>query len=169
MDINLSSLKTLYNNTMDNLISTNGLGSACVFVYEERGTQCYNCNWDPITRRSNGEYNGTGGYPFGYGVMCPICNGVGTVNSEKTETINLAMVFGQKNFLYFGDVGVPQGDMQTISTLETYQQIKTADYIVPSGGNVTQYAQNEFTRVSEPQFISLGDNRYIFTNWQRGA
>ena len=75
MDINLSSLKTLYNNTMDNLISTNGLGSACVFVYEERGTQCYNCNWDPITRRSNGEYNGTGGYPFGYGVMCPICNG----------------------------------------------------------------------------------------------
>ena len=32
-----------------------------------------------------------------------------------------------------------------------------------------QKNQNEFTRISEPQFVSLGDNRYIFTNWQRGA
>lgn len=168
MKIDLSSLRTKYNAAMDMLVSSTGFGTPCSFVYEDTGSQCPNCDFDPISRRSNGQYNGSGPQPFGYGQMCPVCAGDGKINSQKTETVYLATIFSQKDFMSVGSVTAPVGDMQSISNIDTYTQIKSADYIVPSG-SITDYRQNPYTRMSEPEFVSLGDNRFIITNWQRGG
>ncbi len=172
MNINLAGVRNIYNSTIDMLISSSGFGSPCTFVYEkDRGSQCPNCNYDPITGRSNGVYktSPSGEIPFGYGQMCPVCNGVGKVSTIKKETVYLANVIGQKNFISVGDVGVTNGDMQSISKTETLSKIKSVDYIMQSGGGISEYTQNKFTRASEPQLVSLGDNRYIITNWKQSS
>ena len=78
------------------------------------------------------------------------------------------VVFDNKKFINFGNVNVQQGDMQTITPISMYTDLTTADYITVDT-SVTPYAQNKFTRVSEPQPVGLGSNRYIFTNWERSS
>ena len=58
--------------------------------------------------------------------------------------------------------------MQTITPITMYTTLATADYILVDT-SVTPYTQNKFTRVSEPQPVGLGENKYIFTNWERSA
>lgn len=169
MDINLNGLRGIYNETIDMLIGANGFGSDCTFIYEQNGSNCPNCGYDPIARRSNGVYNGTGDIPFAYGQMCPICAGAGKTVAQKTETVTLTTIFNQKDFMQIGNVSAPVGDMQTISNVTTYPKIKSVDYIVPKGGDIEDYRQNSYTRMGEPKFVSLGDNRYIITNWKRGG
>ena len=107
--------------------------------------------------------------PFAYGQMCPICAGEGKTTLSKSETVQLTLVFNQKDFMQIGSVSAPVGNMQSISTIASYPKIKSVDYVIPSGNNISDYRQNSYTRMSEPEFVSLGDNRYIVTNWQRGG
>lgn len=171
MNIKLDGVRTLYNEAITMLIGSSGLGQSCTFVHEQGAVQCPNCGYDPITKRSNGIYktSPSGSMPFAYGQLCPICAGEGKTTSTETETDTLTLVFNQKDFMYVGSVGAPVGDMQSISDISSYPKIKSADYIIPSGGDISDYRQNSYTRMSEPQFVSLGDNKYIVTNWQRGG
>ena len=58
--------------------------------------------------------------------------------------------------------------MQTITPISMYSDLATATYIVVDT-TITGYTQNKFSRISEPQPVGLGDNRYIFTNWERSG
>ncbi len=78
------------------------------------------------------------------------------------------MIFDNIKLINFGNANVSQGDMQTITPITMYTTLTTADYILVDT-SVTPYTQNKFTRVSEPQPVGLGENKYIFTNWQRSA
>lgn len=167
--IDLSSLKSIYNSTIDDLISSNGLSVPCLFVFSDNNqTQCPNCNFNPIANRSSNIYNGTGPIYFPEGQICPICNGKGAVYNSTEETINLVIIFDYKKFINFGNVSVPNGSMQSICGVNQYTKLKTVDHIIVDT-NITNYAQNKFTRISEPQPVGLGNNRYIFTNWERSA
>jgi hypothetical protein len=105
---------------------------------------------------------------FPEGHVCPVCNGIGAMPTTTTTSQDIVVIFDNKKFINFGNVNVPVGDMQTITPISMYTELKTADYIIVDT-NVTPYAQNKFTRISEPQPVGLGDNRYIFTNWERSA
>jgi hypothetical protein len=169
MNINLNGVKAMYNSAIDMLVSSSGFAQPCVFVYEQGGVKCPNCGYDPLSKRSNGVYNGSGIMPFPYGQLCPVCAGEGKTTTTKEETVQLTLVFNQKDFMQIGSVSTAVGNMQSISTIASYPKIKSADYVIPSGNGISDYRQNSYTRMSEPEFVSLGDNRYIVTNWQRGG
>lgn len=103
---------------------------------------------------------------FPEGHICPICNGEGAFPVTTIQAKNMVVVFDNKRFISFGNVDVPQADMQTITPITMYKELSTVDYITVDP-TVTPYTQNKFTRVSEPQPVGLGSNRYIFTNWER--
>tara|TARA_R100001163_G_C5055102_1_gene191585 strand:- start:182 stop:1363 length:1182 start_codon:yes stop_codon:yes gene_type:complete len=103
---------------------------------------------------------------FPEGHICPVCNGVGSFPLTHTDTANIVVVFDSKKFISLGNVDVPQVDMQTITSIDMYTDLTVADYITVDPA-VTPYTRNKFTRVSEPQPVGLGSNRYIFTNWER--
>lgn len=164
--INLSTIKTLYNSTIDDLLSSNGLSVPCSLVFESSNhTKCPNCDFNPISGRSNNTYNGTGPIYFPDNQICPVCGGAGSIANTTSENIDLVIILDYKKFINLGSVGVPEGSMQSICGIDKITKIKTASYLIVDT-NITKYAQNIFTRISEPQPIGLGDNRYIFTNWK---
>lgn len=167
--IDLTSLKNIYNNTIDQLIASNGLGVPCSFVFESASrTQCPNCNFNPITGRSNNTYNGSGPAYFPNNQPCPICAGEGAIFNSTNETIDLIVILDYKKFINAGNANIPVGSMQSICGIDKYTKIKNATHIIVDT-NITKYTQNKFTRISEPQPVGLGDNRYIFTNWERSS
>lgn len=105
---------------------------------------------------------------FPEGSICPICNGQGVLSKTSTETQNLAVIFDSKKFINFGNVNVPVGDIQIICPISLYPQLASASYIAVDT-NISSYAQHRYTRISDPQPVGLGDNRYIFSNWERSS
>lgn len=105
---------------------------------------------------------------FPEGSICPICNGQGVLSQTSTETQNLAVIFDSKKFINFGNVNVPVGDIQIICPITLYPQLASASYITVDT-NISSYAQHRYTRISDPQPVGLGDNRYIFSNWERSS
>jgi hypothetical protein len=105
---------------------------------------------------------------FPEGSICPICNGQGVLSKTSTETQNLAVIFDSKKFINFGNVNVPVGDIQIICPITLYPQLASASYITVDT-NISSYAQHKYTRISDPQPVGLGDNRYIFSNWERSS
>jgi len=126
------------------------------------------CSGVPVTNvESSREVSGEFVW-FPEGHICPVCNGAGFFPTTTIQARNIVVVFDNKKFINFGNVNVQQGDMQTITPISMYTDLTTADYITVDT-SVTPYAQNKFTRVSEPQPVGLGSNRYIFTNWERSS
>jgi hypothetical protein len=167
--IDLSAVKQIYNSVIDDLLSANGLTVPCSFFFQDgTKTQCPNCEFNPITGRSNNSYNGTGDIAFPNGQICPICNGEGAIDNTESKEINLIAIFDYKKFINFGNVNVPVGSMQTISKISNFIDVRNANYIIVDT-NITNYAQNKFTRITEPQPVGLGDHQYVFTNWERSA
>jgi hypothetical protein len=167
--MDLTSLKSLYNSTIDELLKSYGLAVPCSFVFENpKQTQCVNCNYDPIAKKSANSYKAGGPINFPTGQLCPICVGLGEVANSTEETIYLITIFDYKKFINFGNVSIPDGVMQSICNITYFNKIKNADYIIVDT-SLSKLAQNKFTRISEPQPVGLGDNNYIITNWQRGA
>ena len=55
--IDLGPLKAIYNATIDNMLSGLGLGTECKLIYKDtKQTQCYNCLYDPISKKSANKY-----------------------------------------------------------------------------------------------------------------
>tara|TARA_R110002074_G_scaffold388868_1_gene571821 strand:+ start:1712 stop:2884 length:1173 start_codon:yes stop_codon:yes gene_type:complete len=102
---------------------------------------------------------------FPEGHICPVCNGVGSFPITHTQSANIVVVFDNKKFINIGNVNVQQADLQTITPISMYTDLTVADFMYVD----SPYAQNKFTRISDPQPIGLGSSRYIFTNWERSA
>ena len=170
--INFSALKQLYNDSIDSMLSDNGLVVPCTVKYSDigRDTVCPNCIFDPISRLSSNRYNGTGPINFATGSICPVCVGEGTiVASSKSEILNLAVIFDSKYFLNWPasrNIDIPAGTVQTICKMTLVSKILQAQSIIVDN-NLNNYGNYEYSRSGDPQPCGLGDHRYITTIWSR--
>lgn len=170
--IDFSTLKKLYNDSIDSLLADNGLVVPCTVKYSDIGkdTVCPNCIFDPISRLSSNRYNGTGPINFPTGSICPVCVGEGTiVASSKSEILNLAVIFDSKYFLNWSasrNIDIPDGTVQTICKISLISKIIQAQSILIDN-SLSSYGKYEYSRSGDPQPCGLGDHRYITTIWSR--
>ena len=60
-----SDFKKLFEDAIDTVISSQGLGTHCELEHDSSGNElCTNCTYDPINKRSSNVYNGTGPASF---------------------------------------------------------------------------------------------------------
>lgn len=167
--IDLTSIKSVYKSIIDDLITANGLAVSCKFVFKNASpSQCPNCEYDPISRKSNNIYKSGGPISFPNGTICPICAGLGKYDTSDDQIIPLIVIFDYSKFIGVGPVDAPVCDMQSICKVSEYFKIKNADHIIM---DISLYGltENKFTRTSEPQPVGLGQNLYLFTNWKKGV
>jgi hypothetical protein len=164
--MDLTNIKTLYNSMIDIVLAEKGLTIPCTLVYEtSKLSQCPNCVYDTISKKSANIYNGTGPISFVNGQTCPYCLGEGiTSNSASESAVNFAVLTDSKNFV--GSVNIPDIDAQTICSISHLDSIKKCSKII-FNTDIPSLTNNIFIRANEPTPVGLGDNRYIFTNWKR--
>jgi len=164
-----SSFKKLYNDAIDSLVSSNGLGVPCTLIYESlKQDICNNCNFDPIQNRSSNTYNGSGPAPFPEFGICPICNGNGIIDMSSNEVIDMALVFDSKYWLNWNSKSVNIADnmAQSICQIKYLPKIQNAQEIVLDN-TIENYGNRRYSRANEPEVCGLGSNRYIITMWQK--
>ncbi len=151
---------------IDAFIDTHCDGRILSTFRETYNTHCSGENYFPAPVS---EEVASGAYIwFPEGHICPVCHGVGSFPTSYSKPSHITVILDSKKFINAGNVNIPVGDMQTITPISMYTDLVTSSHIIVDT-NITSYAQNKFTRVSEPQPVGLGDNRYIFTNWERSA
>jgi hypothetical protein len=170
-NINYGSLKTVYNDAIDSLISQNGLSLPCTLLYSNNNpTLCSNCIFDPINSRSLNKYNGSGTSPFAEYSICPVCNGLGFDSTSSEEIIYLAVLFDSKYWFNWNSksnpIHVVDGMVQTICKTDLLPKIKTADKIMIDNSR-SGYGAYYYIRANDPEFAGFGDTRYVFTVWKR--
>ena len=164
--MDLTPLKTLYNQQIDIILADTGLTIPCSLVYETtKISECPNCIYDTISKKSSNQYKGGGPLPFSNGQTCPYCLGSGQTSSSVAETaINLAVLTDSTKFV--GVVNQPDIVAQTICSIDHLDAIRKASKII-FNTDISSLTNNIFVRANEPSPVGLGDNKYIFTNWAR--
>jgi len=164
--MDLSPLKTIYNNHIDIILANTGLTIPCTLVYERtKISVCPNCQYDTISKKSANIYKAGGPLPFANGQTCPYCLGAGTTNTSMAEDqVHFAVLTDSKNFI--GSVNIADIDAQTICSINYLDKIKKCSKII-FNTDIANLTNNIFIRSNEPAPVGLGDNKYIFTNWKR--
>lgn len=162
--------KQLYNDAIDGLLQQNALTVPCRLKYsgQQNTTLCNNCIFDPISKLSSNIYNGTGPSSFNEGTMCPVCGGLGLSKSDSEEIIYMAVLFDSKYWLNWSSksVKISDGMVQTICLSSYLPKIRNANEVV-FDTTLEAYGNYIYERAGDPNPVGLGDNRYIFTMWQR--
>lgn len=162
-------LKT-FNNAIDSLLMKNSLAIPCTLYYNNGLSQdyCNNCIYDQITKISSNQYNNTGPVPFADHSICPVCMGMGIVQTNKsTTTIDLAVIFDSKYFVNISNnvINIADGYIQTLCNISHMVQIRSAGSL--SINDTEKYGSYSYDRAGDPNPMGLGDTNYIITMWKR--
>ena len=161
--------KNTFNQAIDALLANTALSVPCVLNYATSNISlCSNCLYDPISQRSLNRYNQTGQAPFADNSICPVCNGYGTIDTAKSETVYLGVIFDSKYWLKWSSnsVNIADGSVQTICNISLLPKIKNAQNMTMDK-NISAYGNYTYVTAGDPQPAGLGDNRYIITMWSR--
>lgn len=158
-------------NGIDSLIHQ--LGKMCKLIYDTNETQCSNCIFDPINRRSTNRYNGVGPQPFNTG-RCPVCHGTGFLpgGSVTTDTVQLLIDWTPKPWLYIDpknttDGRFPMGLVSTKGFVADLPKIIQAKYIVIDYLNA-KYSTNRFVLYDQPTLQgNIVKSKFFVALWQR--
>jgi hypothetical protein len=163
------SLKNIYNTQMDFLLSNQGLATECLLNFGvSKKNICPNCIFDVNLKKSSNKYKPDGPVPFGYGKICPYCNGIGYYGETSQEVIHLAVIWDYKKWINPPptNVAIPEGSIQTLcnkNLLSKILQCKSMDVKYPSNNNKF----HKFQLYAEPNPAGLGDNNYIISIWTK--
>ncbi len=163
--------KDLFNQAIDSIISPEGLGTQCKLLYSDRldaTDVCYNCDIDPIYKKSTNKYNGVGGYPFPDNSVCPVCNGEGYLKTDNSETITMAILTSEKSWIDTGldNAKLPNGSIQTICSSTYASKINNAIGIIISDDKKINNTL-EYEKLTDVSYIGFGSHRYIITMWKK--
>jgi hypothetical protein len=164
-----SALKRVYSNHVNALLSSAGLTTECNFNFVATNTNigiCPNCIYDISLKKSSGKYKSGGPTPFVLGKICPYCNGAGNYSFDKTSIGYLAIIWDYKKWINPPPrINITKGSIQTIchrDYLPDIRQCKDLTVIYKINGS-----NPVFRLYGEPKPVSLGDNEYIITTWER--
>lgn len=162
--IPFAQLKEIYGASIDAILSQEGLTIPATLVYaNNKPTFCNNCVFDPVANKSSNVYNDTGPNPFPENSICPICLGMGSIPSESSETVHLAVLFDSKYWINMNPriVNIADGMVQTICKATLISKLNNANEIYFNNDSTERYL-----RSGDPQFVGLGNSDYIFTMWK---
>lgn len=165
-------LKKIYTDSIDSLLTSQGLTVPCLIRYVGAGTpsHCNNCIYDPISGLSSNTYNGTGPSFFPDGSICPVCMGNGTIvnSSDSSETIPLAVIFDSKYWLNWSSksVNIADGMVQVLCKIELLPKIRNASELVMNT-DISQYGNYTYERTGDPEPAGLYGHEYIISMWKR--
>jgi hypothetical protein len=163
---NFTSLKNIYNQQINLLLSSNGLTTRCDFNFGTTNLNvCPNCIYDVSLKKSSGKYKSGGPVPFVLGKMCPYCNGAGSYGIEKTTTGYLLVIWDHKKWINPPpQINNANGFIQTIchkDYLSDIRQSKDMTVIYSDIGS-----NPVFKLYEEPNPAGLGDNNYLICMWE---
>ena len=161
-----SDFKSLYTNMIDSLLEDSALTVECKFTYEAtKWSECPNCVVSPISGRSTNKYKNGGPANFSTS-SCPICFGKGKIPDQSTELINLCVLWNQKEWLGNLPTNTSDGDIQTISKIDTLDNIRRTNEILVDT-TVEKYERFIFKLKGDSVLAGLGASSYVFAFWGR--
>ena len=130
-------------------------------------TDCVNCVYDPIGKKSANRYQSGGPMPFGVGI-CPMCHGSGKIPDEQTENIDLCPIWDHREWIpqLRSVVKSPLGYVMTMSAITTYSSLKQAKKVIINT-DIENYSANTYIRESEPEPCGFGNDDFVFVLWKR--
>lgn len=143
-------VKQIYKDTMSKL--TEDIGRDVIIKSAaEAPTDCPNCGWDPVKKRSNNRYSPDIPYPAGpigpnaivgavdfttQGILiCPVCDGKGKINAHpKTDTANCLISSLSKEEAEITPLGKDYARNYELSTDIAFQRLfEKSDFVVIDG------------------------------------
>jgi hypothetical protein len=161
-------LKETHQNAMDALFLNMSL--ECQITYgSTKWTDCENCIYDPVGKKSSNRYQPGGPVPFTNG-QCPYCAGLGRTPDDSTEAVDLVVLWNPKDWVNVSHnkIAVAEGKVQTISFLPTYAKLKQAKEIIVDV-SLNNLNRHVYVRDGEPGWIGLGESRYVVTMWKEAG
>jgi hypothetical protein len=161
-------LKQFMADAMDDGIAN--FGKTCLLVYPQRATQCPNCVWDSLAKKSKNIYKPGGPIPFTTG-LCPVCGGNGLINEvSKTVPIKMIVEWNPKSFLYLiptNTIQMPYGSCETLgymSDIPSILQSRVMYVELP----IVPIIRGRFELASEPTDPhSIAQGLFFRTAWKR--
>jgi hypothetical protein len=163
--------KNLYKDAINILLDSSGLTVPCTLRYTGINSPiyCNNCIFDSISQLSTNKYNGTGPVSFTEGTICPVCMGMGMMQSNiGTEIVYLACIFDSKHWINWSSktLNIPDSMVQTICKIELLPKLRNATELVVDN-SISKYGNFVYERHGDPELAGLGDNAYIICMWKR--
>jgi hypothetical protein len=153
-----------YNQTADDFINSN-FGVNCTLLYPAKDVECENCIVDTINRCSTNQYNGTGPYPFTFGI-CPYCEGNGYKSEQPTENIKMRVYFTPKSWVKISiPVNIPDGSIQTIGFMSDLPKVLKSKTVIINP-NLSPINDWSYALLTHP--VPHGFNqRYFIAFWSK--
>jgi len=163
-----SSLKSLYSNAIQQLISD--LGREVTLTLPPSTSGCPNCEFLSVAGRSIGRYDSSNPHvgkpyniPFPDGYKCPVCRGEHEIKVKKLGVWRATVVKNPKSLKY-EDYGVlPENVVMTKMVIEAWNDITNCSRARIDG--------LDYTKLSDPVKIGLGnegsDLKFINCLWKR--
>ena len=144
-----------------------GSSVSCTIIFGgTKFTDCENCIYDVVGKKSSNQYQSGGPIPFTTGI-CPFCSGIGRIPDEQTETISLCPIYDYKSWIPMNvSIESPMGFMQTLSLFSTYSTLVRAKEIIVDS-SITNVVRSRFQRYGEPQPCGLGSSSFVSVMWER--
>lgn len=159
-----SDIIEIYQSRIDALI--NQLGKNIILEFNPIIVPCRNCIFDPIRKRSTGEYKIGGPRPFQNGRQCPWCKGRGFEETQETRCIQGLIKFNPKDIANYN---ISVNNNKSIIRVKTFlyhaddiKKTKTA--IIDSDQQSIVIARSRLIKGPVP--VGLRDDRYIISFWE---
>lgn len=158
-----STLKELFNDTLDQLISD--LGRSVRLYFEPSASGCSNCGLGP-DGGSNGIYNAANPYPVGQykrafpnGAVCPVCRGTHNIYTEQYATYTALINRKPKNLDYTKLNINPENVYSTKMVMAAFEDIKRTKKALIDG--------EWCVRLQDPVKTGLKDLKYCKCFWKK--
>jgi NAD-dependent SIR2 family protein deacetylase len=161
ISIDYKKLQNIYNDHIDSLISSSGLGTQCLLNHGAKNlSECPNCYYDASLKKSSNKYKNNGPIPFDVNQICPYCRGSGLHGSATTENIPMAVLWDYKSWIIKPiNIENPTGFVQTISKKEYTTSIMNCQDMT--------IGDSSFILDGQPTPAGLGDQNYIICQWKK--
>jgi len=164
--ISYPNLQQLFNKQLDDYLSSSGLSTECVLNLGATNiTECPNCIYDSMLKKSSGIYKSGGPINFARGNLCPFCRGSGQSGSQQTLTIDMAILWEYKYWIIKPvNIENPEGFVQSICHKNYHKDIIRCIDMTVTNTNINSPI---FSLYAEPTPAGLGDQNYIITQWKK--
>lgn len=145
-----------------------GCSVPCTLYFgDTKYTDCPNCIYDPINKRSSGRYQSGGPIVFSNGA-CPYCHGAGRIPQDDSENLSLCPIYDYRSWIptISSNVQSPEGYVQTMSVFSTRKLIVRAKEIIIDT-TITSSVRTRMEKHGEPEICGLGGSDFVITMWKR--
>jgi hypothetical protein len=155
----LAKAKQIYNETVDQFIDNDEIGSDVTLYYPPTFSECVNCEFNQYSDKNI--YRNGGPIPFTLG-DCPMCAGTCQKEVEQTEVVRMR-VYSAYNKSLFKSLGIniqsPSGDILSLFYLSDVLKVNSCNYALING--------QRHKLSSEPVPYGFGRDRYVYAFWKR--